>query len=437
MSPKFTAAGASLMAALCLTPAAALAASAPAVPSFYQTVMSMKPTGKLGQVIGRERIATQIKGAEAWRIAYVSSDLRGVKTLSTALVIVPRGKPPAEGRPIVAWAHGTTGTAQNCGPSQVNDPAQELNEYFLLGGTSWTDFGVPGISHFIDKGYAVVATDYQGLGGGGGAHQYAIAVSNGQDAINSVRALGSMGLAGAGKKAIIYGWSQGGGATLAAASLKDYAAATGTAYDGVSFAGFVAMAPDDINVLIPPDAANADVAPRVIQQLDTAFSDNVFNFAHFSMSMWAMPQAFPDLKLTDIFTEAGAKALDDIYRNKCMHAGADTISFNFGDSYKSLVKPQADNAVAWVKGLQQASVPPVAPAAPVIVYFGDKDTTVNPVMGALYQKQMCGMGANIARQQLPGEQNHFTTPPIAQPLFTQWIDDRFAGKPAANGCPTN
>ena len=33
------------------------------------------------------------------------------------------------GRPVLAWSHGATGTAENCGPSQVVDPAQDLNEY--------------------------------------------------------------------------------------------------------------------------------------------------------------------------------------------------------------------------------------------------------------------------------------------------------------------
>jgi hypothetical protein len=30
--------------------------------------------------------------------------------------------------------------------------------------------------------------------------------------------------------------------------------------------------------------------------------------------------------------------------------------------------------------------------------------------------------------------SHFTTPPAAKPLFTQWIKDRFDGKPVADGC---
>ena len=69
-----------------------------------------------------------------------------------------------------------------------------------------------------------------------------------------------------------------------------------------------------------------------------------------------------------------------------------------------------------MKGLIEGSVAPEAPVAPVIIYFGDKDTTKDPTMGKLYQQQKCAMGANVTRVQLPGEQNHFTTPPVAEPL---------------------
>ncbi|MFM8746643.1 MAG: lipase family protein [Aestuariivirga sp.] len=407
-----------------------------AVAPFYMNAATITPDQPVGAVLAKEPVATGIPGAEAWRIAYVSSDLRDRKTISTGIVIAPKGAVPAGGRPIVSWAHGTTGTAQNCGPSQALEPAQELNQYFMVGGTSWTDFGVPAVTHFIENGYVVVASDYQGLGGGG-KHQYAIGNSNGRDAINAVRAAGSMGLAGAGKKAIIYGWSQGGGAVLAAASQKDYINATGTAYDGVSFVGFVALAPDDSNALISAGVENGATAEQLLQQLGKQFSDNVFNFAHYSMFMWAMTGAFPELKLTDIFTDDGAAVLDEIYTKKCMHAGSDTINFNYGETYKSFIKLQPDNAAAWVNAMIEGSVKREPPVAPVIIYYGTRDTVMPPVMGAIYQKQMCGMGANVTRVQLAGEQNHFTTPSTAQPLYMPWVDDRFAGKPLENGCPSN
>jgi len=84
------------------------------LPAFYESVMRMKPEGKLGQVIKKESISTTIAGARAWRVAYISSDLAGHKTISTGLIVAPLGKAPQEGRPVIAWAHGTTGTAQNC-----------------------------------------------------------------------------------------------------------------------------------------------------------------------------------------------------------------------------------------------------------------------------------------------------------------------------------
>lgn len=405
-----------------------------ALAPFYQKAAMLKAEGPLGTVVAKEAVATAIPNAEAWRIVYVSSDVRGKPTLSSGLVIAPRGDAPAEGRPILAWAHGTTGTAQNCGPSQVNDPAQDLNEYFLIGGTSWTDFGVPAASQFIAKGYVLVATDYQGLGAGGGAHQYAVGATQGRDVINSVRAVGSLGLSGAGKKAAVYGWSQGGGATIAAASLGDYIAQTGTAFDGVSFVGFVAMAPDDLAVTMPPGATGAEGAQKALSTLTTQFGGNVFNFAHLAMFLWAMPQAFPELKLTDVFTDEGTKALNEVFTKKCMHAGADTISFSYPSNFMSLMKPTPDNAEAWGKAMLEGSVEPKPPVAPVAIFFGDKDTTLPPIMGKLYREQMCGLGGNVSRTQLPGEQNHFTTPPVSEQFFVPWIDDRFAGKPLENGC---
>jgi hypothetical protein len=119
-----------------------VALAEPAVPPFYQAVMKVKPEGKLGQVIKKQAVETPIPGAQARRIAYISSDLNDKRTVSTGLVVAPKGKAPAGGRPIISWSHGTTGNAQNCGPSQVENPARSLNQYFLVNGNSWTDYGL-------------------------------------------------------------------------------------------------------------------------------------------------------------------------------------------------------------------------------------------------------------------------------------------------------
>ena len=413
------------------------AAAQVSLPPFYEAASKMTPEGKLGQVIRKEEIKTSIPGARAWLIAYVSSDIANRKTIVTGLVVAPAGKAPKEGRPVVAWAHGTTGTAENCGPSQILNPAVPLNEYFLVGGNSWTDYGLPAVEEFIKAGYVVVGTDYQGLGGGG-KHQYVVSVTQANDAINSIRAAGDLKETGAGKKAVIYGWSQGGATVLTAASSGAYVSQKGTAFDGIDIVGFVALAPADIAVLAPKQALTPASAEDMLEGVFKTFSDNVFNFTHMAMNLWGTQAAFPDkLQLTDLFTDEGAKVIDEIVSNKCMHAAAGTLNFVYGTGYPSLMKPKAGNAMAWATAMLAGSVPDEKPIAPVIIFWGTHDTVVPPVMGALYREQMCKKGANVTRVQLPGEQTHFSTPGASQPIYVPWVADRFAGKPLENGCSAN
>lgn len=410
------------------------ALAAPPLAPFYESVMEMTPAGKLGQIIKKEQITTSLKGAQAWKIAYISSDVGERKTIATALVIAPVGPAPKEGRPILAWAHGTTGSAQNCGPSQVIDPTRALNQYFLMDGNSWTDFGIPNGQEFINEGYVVVATDYQGLGGGG-KHQYAVAGTNGRDVVNSARAASSMTEVGAGKKTVIYGWSQGGGATIAAASLPDYLAQQGTAADNLQYLGFVALAPEDVAAMLPKVPADEAGAAKLMKGFTQANVPNIFLFAHYVMGLWGAQAAYPELKLTDVLTEEGVKVVDQLASNKCVHVMADSFNYAYGDQYQSLLKPEPTNTLAWIKSFVDASVKPVKPVAPVIIYWGTKDTAVPPIMHELYQKQMCAMGANVGRIQLPGEQTHFTTPGVSAPMYLQWVKDRINGKPLETGCP--
>ena len=407
------------------------------LPPFYEAASRMAPAGKLGQVIKKEEIKTPIPGARAWRIAYISSDIANRKTIATGLVVAPSEKPPKEGRPVVAWAHGTTGTAESCGPSQIIDPAGPLNEYFLVGGNSWTDYGLPALHEFIKAGYVVVGTDYQGLGGGG-KHQYVVSVTQGHDAIDSIRAAGDLKETGAGKKAVIYGWSQGGATVLAAASSASYVSQIGTASDGIDIVGFVALAPADIAVLAPKQALTEASSEAMLQGLFKSFSENVFNFTHMAMNLWGTQAAFPDkLQLTDVFTDEGAKVIDEIVSKKCMHSAAGTMNYTYGSGFSTLMKPQPSNTMAWATAMLAGSVADEKPIAPVVIFWGTHDTVVPPVMGELYQEQMCNKGANITRMQLPGEQTHFSTPGASQPIYVPWVADRFAGKPLEDGCSRN
>ena len=65
----------------------------------------------------------------------------------SAVVLIPDGKPPGGGWPVIAWAHEFRGTARQCAPSLMKN----------LGAGSI-------LAMFANLGFAVVATDYAGFG---------------------------------------------------------------------------------------------------------------------------------------------------------------------------------------------------------------------------------------------------------------------------------
>ena len=77
-------------------------------------------------------------------------------------VSVPKGRAPKGGWPVISWGHGTTGIADACAPSRdsASNPAHGL-----------IDYAYPLLQRWLKAGYAVVRTDYQGLGTPG-AHPY-------------------------------------------------------------------------------------------------------------------------------------------------------------------------------------------------------------------------------------------------------------------------
>jgi hypothetical protein len=55
------------------------------LPKFHEDAAKLSPDRKLGQILRKASIPTTIAGADAWLIAYVSSDTLETKTIPTAL----------------------------------------------------------------------------------------------------------------------------------------------------------------------------------------------------------------------------------------------------------------------------------------------------------------------------------------------------------------
>lgn len=198
------------------------------------------------------------------------------------------------------------------------------------------------------------------------------------------------------------------------------------------------MAVPDLAMYAPGTLDQAG-ATKMMNDFSSAWSVDSFAFAHMAINRCGTQAAFPNkLKLSDIFTDEGAATLDEIFANKCVHVATDTINFNYGQNYKSLLRPQPQNAVASAEAIVAGSVDnTVKPIAPVLILHGNKDTTLPPVMGEYYRSKVCPLGGNVARIQLPGDQNHFTTPTESVPFYMPWTKDRLAGPQAPDGCADN
>jgi hypothetical protein len=178
------------------------------VSSFY--VWTGALTASPGTLLRHEPLDERLaltKAARSERILYVSTDGAGVavKTAVSGSVYLPAGKPPSAGWPVVAWAHGTVGIADVCAPSWHG----------------WLGRDRAYLNAWLDRGFAVVASDYQGLGTPG-MHPYLNWRSEAYGILDAVRA--ARGTFGLDNRVVIVGQSQGSGAALGAGfAAPDYA----------------------------------------------------------------------------------------------------------------------------------------------------------------------------------------------------------------------
>src|SRR5262249_37169139 len=84
------------------------ASTSPAQTSFYDAPRSLLAGGP-GTLVRQEQIDGAPLGAAAYRVLYRSTGLRGEPIFVSGVVVVPQGEPPVDGRPIIAWAHPTSG----------------------------------------------------------------------------------------------------------------------------------------------------------------------------------------------------------------------------------------------------------------------------------------------------------------------------------------
>jgi pimeloyl-ACP methyl ester carboxylesterase len=332
-------------------------------PAFY---IWSKPIPRLpGRLLRHEPLepALRFPGAERnERILYVSTDGVGGRrpTTVSGAVFIPPGPSPPGGWPVIAWAHGTVGMADICAPT--------------LQGRSLRD--VEYLSRWLAAGFAIVATDYQGLGTSG-PHPYMNARAEAYSVLDGLRAAhaGFPQLSG---RTVLLGQSQGGQAAFAAAVYaKTYAPeldirgtiATGTPYM-IPGAGRPAALGGEDRFAGGPDA--------------TLY----YRFYLFMMARTAQPGLDPAQALTPQGLELLRQA-EGVCNNRLeadiRAVGANRLTAFRGDSLDRALSPVA----------LRMAYPDLKAKGPVFLGIGEKDEEVSTVQQLRLATDACAAGTIV------------------------------------------
>jgi pimeloyl-ACP methyl ester carboxylesterase len=161
-----------------------------------------------GKLLRQEALPNSLMLANAssgLRVLYTSTNGIDGATPSavSGAIYFPKGQAPVGGWPIIAWAHGTTGIADVCAPSWAGRSQRDIDY----------------LNTWLSQGFAIVATDYQGLGTPG-PHPFRFAKAEGWSVLDSVRAAQDT-FHQLGNSVVIVGQSQGAQAALAASLLAE------------------------------------------------------------------------------------------------------------------------------------------------------------------------------------------------------------------------
>lgn len=327
------------------------------VSAFYtwEKVIPATP-GKLLRSEPLDKTLSLANAASAQRILYTSTD--GIDNKSPIVVsgalFLPKGKAPAGGWPVVSWGHGTVGVADVCAPSWQ--------------GRSYRD--VTYLNRWLEEGFAVVATDYQGLGVPGG-HPLLNSRMAAYGILDAAKAVVA-DVPGLADKVLIVGQSQGGAGAFAAAA---YAA-----------------------TYAPNLGVKGSVGTGVIYTLDYAKnpSEEVRNkvdptLAYGFYTLLAAQQYDPSINPADFYTDK-ALPLFEQARTSCLFALEGDVE-GLGLSIANTKKDYKSKQLApW---LAQIAYPTLKTSKPIFIGTGAEDTTPAAATQVKLMQDACNAGSIV------------------------------------------
>lgn len=367
-------------------------ATRPATPDAFYT-HALPQDAALGTLIKSEPFTKGVPaGAKGWRILYITTR-GGKRALASAVVVLPEA--PSTARPVIAWAHGTTGIVDGCVPSVLDKPFDN----------------VPDIGAVVREGWAYVGTDYPGLGTGGG-HAYLVGADAARAVLDSVRAARQLKETNLGDRIVVWGHSQGGNSAI------------WTGMQAIEFSpelqviGVAALAPaSDLKGLV--QASKSGMFGKIVS----------------SYVITAYAQAFPDVKVEDYVGLVPRVIAGDMAK-RCV-AGYQTL---FSVLETTLLPAEGifrkDPTSGPLGTRLGENTPTNIVPSPLLIAQGEIDDLVLPEVQKRYVEARCSAGQRMDFRIYPGRDHVSVVAPDSPlaPELIQWTRDRFEGKPAKNTC---
>ena len=338
--------------------------------------------------------ALSVPGAQrAYSILYSTVDQHDSPAVSTAAVFIPHGQAPQGGWPTIAWAHGTVGLGDDCAPSAQPRSGRDV-EY---------------LTHWLDQGYAVVGSDYAGLGTPG-LMSYLNSVATAHSVVDSVIAMHQMDLPLSPRWAIV-GQSQGGGAAVNSARwATEFSRGTGLDYRGVVATG----TPFNVEGIVKQAGPDMALPPN------TGPAANSYT----GYILAGVREARPDLDIDSVLTPAGLDAV----------AKAETLCKPQLDQQLTGMTPTAyfRAPLASLPGLTEAldaylGTPTSGYDRPIFLGVGLLDRDVPPNMSQQLADQLRANGQDVTLKVYPDE-DHSGTVLASVPDSTPFLASLFDGQ---------
>lgn len=389
-------------AVLAVVAAGALAAAsvglhraAPEVDAFYDPPASVPD--EPGRLVRAEPFTRQIPdGATAWRILYTTTRDESEPAVASGIVVVPDAVRDDAAPPVIAWAHGTTGSARGCAPSVLAEPF-ESGAFFLL-------------DDVLAHGWALVATDYVGLGTDG-PHPYLVGKGEARSVLDAVRAARELDGATLGEQTVVWGHSQGGHAALwTGAVAPEYA-------PDVPLAGVAALAP-------------ASDLTGLVSHLESVTGGSVFA----SFVVEAYDAVYPDSGAAT-YVRPGARFVVEEMSSRCLSEPSALVSVA---EALSMDQPLwTTDPTTGPLGERLAENVPTGPVtAPLLVAQGASDTLILPTAQEAYVGARCAAGQPVDYRTYQGR-DHVGLVQADSPLapdLVRWTEARLAGEPPTPTC---